>query len=315
MKDQERLIKEIKVLSDSIRKKNRRLKMGISQRDDFIESTFNPIIKPLKEISKKLDNTSKNEADLIMPIKKFKKEEKEEEHLDVKTMPVKDIDEKYANEEEEEDYEEEDDEEDDNDDDGPSGESNLTVLGKEIAAHGELYKKYVLKMLHGTEASRRYHVFGARLEKNGLMVGNKQLVVDESDSMTVGGKTYPATIGLFELIFKKLPSRYTAQDLKWFKDICLSTNMHKKGYLSTGLLHRNTTKKYKNIISKLFPLKSGSGVKFKNMKETNIIYYNNINKLIERLKLLHEAQQAGHTGLYNEIVSLTEELRQRGYIE
>lgn len=313
MKDQERLIKEIKVLSDSIRKKNRLLKMGISQRDDFLESTFNPIIKPLKEISQKLINPSDKEADLLMPIKKFKKEEAVEEQQ-IKSVLDKDVEEMDANEEEQEDYEEED-EDEENDDDDPIEESNLTVLGKEIGAHGELYKKYVLKMLHGAVASRRYHVFGARLEKNGLMVGNKELEVDESDNMIVGGKTYPATIGLFELIFKKLPSKYTAQDLKWYKDICLSTNMHKKGYLSSGMLHRNTTKKYKDIISKLFPLKSGSGVKFKNLQKSNIIYYNNVNKLVERLKLLHEAQLAGHTGLYNEIVSLTEELRQRGYIE
>lgn len=30
-------------------------------------------------------------------------------------------------------------------------------------------------MLHETVASRKYHVFGARLEKNGLMVINKEL--------------------------------------------------------------------------------------------------------------------------------------------
>lgn len=56
MKDQESLIKEIIALSDSITKKNRLLQMGINERDDFLESTFNPTMKPLKEISKKLDN-------------------------------------------------------------------------------------------------------------------------------------------------------------------------------------------------------------------------------------------------------------------
>lgn len=50
MKDQERLIK---ALSDSIRKKNSLLQMGINQRDDFLDSIFNPTMKPLKEISKK----------------------------------------------------------------------------------------------------------------------------------------------------------------------------------------------------------------------------------------------------------------------
>jgi hypothetical protein len=113
-----------------------------------------------------------------------------------------------------------------------------------------------------------------------------------------------------------LPAKYTAQDLKWFKDIALTTNMHKKKYLTTGPVHRNTTKKYKNVIAKLFPTqKTGSGITYKNAKKANIIYYNNVNKLVKRLKLLHEAKLAGHTGVYNEIVALTDELRERGYIE
>lgn len=50
-------------------------------------------------------------------------------------------------------------------------------------------------MLRGNVPSRRYHVFGARLEKNGLVVGNKELKVDEADSIIVGGKRYPTSIG------------------------------------------------------------------------------------------------------------------------
>ncbi len=52
----------------------------------------------------------------------------------------------------------------------------------------------------------------------------------------------------------------------------------------------------------------------KNLYETNIIYYNNVNKLVDRLRLLWESKQAGHSGLDNEIVAVTDELRKRGYI-
>jgi len=59
--------------------------------------------------------------------------------------------------------------------------------------------------------------------------------------------------------------------------------------------------------------KSGEGLK--NTQETNIIYYSNINKLVDRLRVLHQAVNAGHTGLDNEIIALTTELRNRNVIE
>ena len=198
---------------------------------------------------------------------------------------------------------------------GP-GESNLSVLGKDISSHGELTRKYVLKMLHGTIANRKYHVYGARVEKGGLMIGDSTLIVDDTDNITVKGKTYPGTIGLFELILKKTPMKYTAKDLKMFKKILIDTNAHKKHYKLDSPLHRSSSFKYKNIIAKLFQNKhvAGKGMSMKDSYTTNVIYYNNINKLVERMRLLHEAQIAGHTGVNNEMVALTEELRGRGYI-
>lgn len=61
----------------------------------------------------------------------------------MKTTLFKDEEEMDVDKEEQEDYEEYDDDEDENHD-VLIKESNLTVLGKEIASHGELYKKYVL---------------------------------------------------------------------------------------------------------------------------------------------------------------------------
>lgn len=51
MGSQEKLVKEIKSLSDSIRRKNRALRLGINERDKYLETTFKPIIEPIKELS------------------------------------------------------------------------------------------------------------------------------------------------------------------------------------------------------------------------------------------------------------------------
>lgn len=311
MVDQESLVKKIKMLSDSIRKKTRALKMGISQRDEFLENTFKPVIAPLKEISQKLNENPITESDMLMPVKKTigYKDNSSETDSDKEVQSLT------------EDGETSEHEQDKTIDSSllrgtqTVGDPNLTLLNTKMVDFGELGKKYVLKMLHGTISNRKHHVYGARLEKNGLMIGDSELQVDDSDNLKIKGKTYPGSHGLFELVFKKVPAKYNATELKLFKQICLATNLHKKKYASESPIHRGSSMKYKNIILKLFPSKkSGSGMMFKNVNKPNIIYYNDVNKLVDRMRLLHEAQQVGHTGVENELISLTDELRQRGYI-
>lgn len=83
MTDQEKLLQEIKTLSDSIRIKNRALRLGISERDKYLEQTFKPIIEPLKEVSQGLSIIKpKTEGEAVLPTpkkKKKKKKKKEEE--------------------------------------------------------------------------------------------------------------------------------------------------------------------------------------------------------------------------------------------
>ena len=294
MVDQEQLVDEIKLLSDSIRRKHRALRLGVSEREKFLESTFQPVVGPLTEISKKLDS---NMMDTSEYDNSSMKEETDVEKLD-------DISDKSVA--------------------SPSqlhGEaSNLSLLGEDIASKGVRARKYLLQMLHSAPAKSTYHVYGARMTDGGIKMGNSAVDIDNDDNLLVGGKTYEGTKGLFELIFKQAPSKYTAKDLKVFKKILQDTHAHKKNYSSNGPIYRNKSNKYTKIISTLFPpkytkKKSISGQGLKNTQDTNVIYYNNINKLVDRLRLLHEAVNAGHTGLDNEIVALTEELRNRNVIE
>ena len=139
----------------------------------------------------------------------------------------------------------------------------------------------------------------------------------KNNNLTIKQKTFKGTPGLFELVFKNVPTKYTSLDLKLFKQILKLTNAHKKNYAPNSPIYRNKSKKYLSIIEKLFPprsAKSGQGMSLKDVYKTNIIYYNNVNKLVNRLRLLYEAKHAGHTGVDNEIVALTGELRNRGYI-
>ena len=316
--------------------------MGISERDKFLETTFKPVVDPLKEVAQKLGKVS--EGDLILPVSKYK----------VETEGKADVEEEFEEEETEEELEDEPEEieygqvkdiSEEEEEIQESDPSDISRMGVDIKFKGELGRKYLLKMLQSAQPSRKYHVYGARLEEGGLMIGNSKLDADEQDNIIIDDKKYKGTKGLFELIFKTKPITFTSQDMMLFKEICINTNAHKKGYKPTSPIHRNTSVKYKDIISKLFPTNlekskkrfmsteevtpfyterkkrkvvdkspSGEGL-MKNVNSTNIIYYNDVNKLVNRMQLVHEAIEAGNTGLQNEWVALIDELLNRGIVE
>lgn len=355
MVGQEKLIQEIKLLSDSIRRKNRALRLGISDRDKFLETTFKPVIDPLREVSQKLEKVT--EGDKVLPIPKsdiktkgdvfFEGEEELEDVSEEEEDLLEQVQEWGKDKSVQEELLEPDQDKDiSEEEDAPETNlSNISRLGLDIQYKGVLGRKYLLKMLQSTIPNRKYHVYGVRLEGDGLMIGNSRLDIDEQDNIIVKGKKYKGTTGLFELLFKNIPVQYKIKDLINFKRICLNTNAHRKNYSQTLPVHRNQSDKYKRIISELFPTKmkrnkkrymsteevssipdlkkrrkvttdapSGSGL-LKSIYDTNVIYYNNINKLVNRMRLIHEAIEAGHTGLQNEWVALVDELINRRIIE
>ena len=334
MDNQEDLAEKIRFLSDSIRKKSRNLKLGIQEKERYLESTFKPVINPIKEISKKLDIQPKNNG-LNTLLQNDNNHVKEEEISFANNDDKDDVDDNDNSSSNsltdgdisEDNYTENENiegESEPNDvDEEPAQEiaensiSNVSALASDIGQKGILTRKYIMKMLEGKHPVRNCHVYGARVENKKIMIGNSVLSTNDNDNLTIKGKTYSGTPGLFELFFKTVPTKYTSKDLADFKKIIKATNAHRKGYTSLAPIYRNRSKKYEKIIVKLFPprsSKSGRGLSMKNAYDTNIIYYNDINKLVDRMRLLHEAKQAGHTGLDNEIIALTQELRNRGYI-
>ena len=51
MTGRKELLSEIKAISDSIRKKNQALKVGLTARNRFLEETFKPIVDPLNKLN------------------------------------------------------------------------------------------------------------------------------------------------------------------------------------------------------------------------------------------------------------------------
>lgn len=126
-----------------------------------------------------------------------------------------------------------------------------------------------------------------------------------------------ATKGLYELLFKKVPSMYSEDDLLAYKELLLLTGAHlnKKHKLKISRSH-----KYTNVIAPLFTQHQGFGLVPEHAlnRETgaavDYVHWDNINELVERLYTLHASKMSGNNNHDNEIQSIVEELREANII-
>jgi hypothetical protein len=162
--------------------------------------------------------------------------------------------------------------------------------------------------------------------------------------------TYPGTTGLYELLFKKQPMGYKNEDLENYMDILARTNAYRRNNEPDGQVQGNGSHKYVTIIGpylqkkgvtktktfnppaqNLIPIFTrrkapyrvqraasniqGSGLTLKvNKPNTDYVYWDNANELVDRLRLLVASMNAGHTGHNNEIISIIEELKEANII-
>jgi hypothetical protein len=144
----------------------------------------------------------------------------------------------------------------------------------------------------------------------------------------VDNNFYKTTPGLYELLFKNNPKKYTQNDLSTYKEILDLGNACRPNFDPSAPI-RLRSDKYKSVIAPLYfpsqnytetpkrPRKAiGKGmIKETNNYPINYVYWDDPNELVERLRLLVASQTAGHSGHNNEIVSIVEELRESGIIE
>lgn len=136
-------------------------------------------------------------------------------------------------------------------------------------------------------------------ETNKFFIGDSEITFEGPNLCVVGGALcYKGSIGLYELLFK-LQSNYpfSIKERKDYADILKRTS----------------------AVYSLRPQLSKTGGRGLlldlNEKPVEYIYFDDVNELCERLKLLIASQGAGNTSHSNEIASILEELRECGIIE
>ena len=151
--------------------------------------------------------------------------------------------------------------------------------------------------------------YGPKIQKNGdVHLGRKEIKL-VGNTLTIQDISYPLTQGLGNLIFSKSPKLYTKNDLDTYKSILIQTSAH---LTADEKKIRKGGKKYYDIIQNLF--RSGRGLSMK-LQKHNLVYWNDPNELVDRLKLLLASKAAGNTGVSNEILTIFEELREAGLIK
>lgn len=317
----ERNLKEqIVKATNAVKRKVEIIKDAKSNNDMVLEKMFKPITDPLNQLA---DSKNEHETD-VKEDKVFKSEIKHNE-----------IDSYSSNDE----YEENSSEEDLMDEETNSNfnktmidpSSKDTSINEESfqSLHSSPEKDLSLSWSMLAQAKSIDIPFGVRIERGKLKLGNT-ILHEQDHTLNVAGKTLEKTVGIMELLFKKIPNMniITQEDLANYKMLLSETNAHRRGYDPNKPINSNKGFKYKSIIKPLFkytriPTTStesvsvGNGIRLiKNLKkDTDVIYWNDANELVDRLKLLFASRDAGNTGLDNEIIAIMEELWEAGIIK
>ena len=122
----------------------------------------------------------------------------------------------------------------------------------------------------------------------------------------VENEEYEGTPGLWELIVSKNPDDKicTHDDYGNYERLMLKTSaLHRDNNPDSNYPKSSKGKKWKSILKTIWDNREeyeGSGV---------VVIPSNPNALLERLDLLLASQEAGHTGVGNELVSICDELK------
>lgn len=185
--------------------------------------------------------------------------------------------------------------------------------------------------------------FGIRSQNNKFMMGNSLVHFSVQNNntnnetkyiVTIQDKKYELTPGLKELLVRNKANLalVTEKDKSIYKDMLNKTNAHKRDFNPHAQTKGDKGLKYREIIKPLFsqinntkqhladnllnPKIGGFLPTFKNYKKnTDYVYWDDPNELIERLKLLIASKCAGNSNHDNEIISIIEELKEAGIVK
>ena len=176
---------------------------------------------------------------------------------------------------------------------------------------GKIVSRY-LKMFTSSK-NQMDKTFGVHLKEGELFLEKDPITIDDND-IIIGDKTYPGTVGLWELITKNDPDEtiYNDEDVKNYREIVLDTRaIESDSNPNKPKASRST--KYRELIK---PIWDEVKLKNKGKKGSGVVFLpGDPNALIEKLDMSIAAWRAGNTGSRNEAVSICDELLRQGVLD
>ena len=177
-------------------------------------------------------------------------------------------------------------------------------------------EKFGIRSRYYLDQDDNDEIFGIRKVKSRYYIGNKRVTFEDDDIIIKEtGRKFSGTPGLWGLITSKNPDKdlidWTKDDRYNYDKLMLITNALHKNYNQRKGPRSNRGDKWKKILRTIWfnekPKKGyeGSGV---------VVIPSDPNALLERLDLLLASQEAGHTGVRNELVSICDELKRQGVL-
>ena len=310
-----------------IRKKFKALKSGKEIKESKLLEKWSPLIKPIEQ---NVDRVADSVGEILKRKRLKKKKDKDdtisgfntpeklprEKKGKINATPHRAKQIKEAKEVEDDFYSQSD---ESGSLDGSLDDENIAGVddGELISGLNPHLRHFVTKIQRG-ETENIDDVYGVKFTGKDWMIGNSLVTFDRRD-IYVGEERFEATRGLFELMFAKEPdeSFVTKDDMGNYKRILEISNAHRKTYSADKAIMGNKGFKYISIISKLFPPKSkktGSGVSM-DARQHVCHYYDDVNDLVDRLRLLWASTSAGHNAHTNEVNSIMSELREAHVIK
>lgn len=328
----EQTVKDVIKTRNIIRKKYQALKSGKVQDASYIEEMLHPIINPLKKMA---DASTSEGAEPPAKIRKTSiKSEMEttpDYHYSMKPFPswtpplpasMENPEPKIElpmNIKQELDLE-------------PSG--STTHLGdprasdddfeeQEEIPENELTATHQFIKKLSIPKEMRDSKYGIRWDKSGSVykLGNSQVSILRGN-MHINNDVYTLTPGLIQLLFSRYPKikDCNENDIMTYLQLVRENNLLHRHYNRKLQNAGSRSKKYKLIRNLLkeakqtHSLHTGSGIMRYSENKTDYVYWNDVNELVDRLRLLIASQQAGHSNHNNEIASILEELKEADII-
>ena len=156
--------------------------------------------------------------------------------------------------------------------------------------------------------------FGIRKEKGHHYIGKTHVIIKDNDIIIPEtGEKLEGTAGLWELIMSKNPKNFTDMDYDNYRYLITTSKVLHRGNNPKNP-YPKASGSYKWLLL-LRPIWFGwepeKGYEGKGV----VVIPSDPNALLERLDLLLASQEAGHTGVKNELVSICDELKRQGVLD